>query len=243
MPVSFVDELMAFISTPANLGTLISSTGMAAFAGTSLARKYGQNGFQVDSVVLGTPVDFDLQELVLDDPRIMGTEQRTDCPSARKVFDLRYHQQQPIGWVDAAFTVPADFNAHILPGSAVIGPAAGVQQNGMSFGPGPSTIQSKFLLSLTTDSFTLSYPLRVRVFASADLSPTADLRRIREVRQFLEGDPAFLASLDGPPNQRPLLFAQIYSGTAADGAPITKDAVVQMFDADDILAAFFTVPS
>ena len=242
MPVSFVDQLMAFISGAANLTSFINSTGIAAYAGTSFTRLYGQGGFQVDSVALGTPAGFQLQELILDDLRVTGTEQRTNS-GERKWFDLRYHQQQAIGWVDAAFTVQVNFNAHAIPGSLPRGPGAGVEQQGIVSGPAPATFQSKFLLSLTTDAFTLSYPLRVYVFVSADLSPTADLRRIRGVRQFLESDPAFLNSLDGPPDQRPLLFVQIYDGSATASASISEAAVAQIFDADDILAAFFTLPA
>jgi hypothetical protein len=243
MPVSFVDQLMAFVSQAANLTTFINSTGLAAYAGTSFSRRYGQNGFQVDSVELGPPTELQLQELILDDLRIIGTEQRTDCTSARKLFDLRYHSQQPIGWADATFTVPANFNAHSIPGSLPLGPSASVEQQGTTFGPPPVTFRPQFLLSLTTDPFTLSYPVRVYVFASAELSPTGDLRRIRQARQFLESDPAFLNSLDGPSNQRPLLFMQIYSSNAADGALITGQAITKMFEADDILAAFFTPPA
>jgi hypothetical protein len=243
MPVSFVDQLMAFISVPENLTSFISSVGVPAYAGTSFTRRYGQGGFQVDSVALGVPSDFQLQLLILDDPRITGTEQGTHSGGVRKLFDLRYRRQQPIGWADAVFTVGADFNAHMVPGSALLGPAANVQSGGVAFGPPPTTFQSKFLVGLTTDAFTLSYPLRVYVFASEDLSPSADLRRIRQVRQFLEADPAFLASLDGPPDQRPLLFVQIYPGNAADGAAVNAAAVARIFDTDDILAAFFSPPA
>lgn len=243
MPVTFVDQLMAFVSDPVNLASFITSTGLATYAGTSFTRRYGQGGFQVDSVTLGTPANFENQQVVLDDLRIIGTEQRTDNSMGRKIFDLRYHQQQVLGWVDVTFTVPAGFNAHMVPGSLALGPGAGVTQQGASTGPGPQTYQSQFVLSLTTDQFTLNYPLRVFIFASADLSPAADLRRIRTIRKFLESDPAFLASLDGPPDQRPLLFVQIYPGNAADGAPLSQTAVSNLFDADDILAAFFTLPA
>jgi hypothetical protein len=243
MPVSSVDQLMAYIAQPANLATFIAAIGLATYAGTSFTRRYGQNGFQVDTVVLGTPADVELQALILDDPRIMGTEIRTDTPSNRKLFDLRYQRQVPIGWADAVFTVPAQLNAHAIPGSFQLGPGAGVQQQGIGFAPPPVTFRSKFQLSLTTDPFTLSYPLRVYLFAATDLSPTNDLRRIRQVRRFLESDPAFLKSLDGPPDQYPLLFVQLYGSTAATGTPLTAPGVAQMFDADDILAAFFSPPA
>jgi hypothetical protein len=57
--------------------------------------------------------------------------------------------------------------------------------------------------------FREDYPLQVNVFMAAAVSPTGDLRRILAVRNFLEADPAFLVSLDGSPDQRPLLFVQV----------------------------------
>src|ERR1700733_11657301 len=99
MPVTFVYQFMAYIVATANLTTFLNTVGLAAYAGTSFTRRYGQNGFQVDSVVLGTPESFLLQELVLDDLRLTGTEQRSDAQQ-RKIYDLRYHQQAQIGWVD-----------------------------------------------------------------------------------------------------------------------------------------------
>jgi hypothetical protein len=96
---------------------------------------------------------------------------------------------------------------------------------------------------LTTDQFTLSYDLRVFLFASAALSPTDDLRRILLLREYLEGDPNFLESLDGPEGQQPFLFVQAYAAGAANGAAVTEAQVVQMFDADDVLAVFFAIPA
>ena len=105
------------------------------------------------------------------------------------------------------------------------------------------TWRSSFLVALTTDQFSLSYPLQVCVFMAGALSPTDDLRRILAVRSFLEADPAFLVTLDGSPDQRPLLFVQVYPAGAADGGPLSQAAVAQLFDAADVLAAFFAVPA
>lgn len=242
MPVTFVDQLMAYLATSANLTTLINSISLAAYAGTSFTRQYGQNGFQVDSVALAAPQGFQLQQLILDDLRFTGTEQRSDHGS-RTLYDLRYHRQHEIGWVDASFVTQATFNAHAIPGSFQLGPSAGVAQDGVSAAPPPASFVSQFVLSLSTDPFTLSYPLSVCMFASEELSPTQDLRRILEIRTFLQSDPAFLRSLDGSPDQRPLLFAQIYPATAAVGGPLSEPEVASLFDADDILAAFFTIPA
>lgn len=99
------------------------------------------------------------------------------------------------------------------------------------------------MLALTTDQFSLSYPLQVNVFTAAAVSPTEDLRRILAVRNFLEADPAFLVSLDGSPDQRPLLFVQVYRADAADGGPLSPAAIAQLFDEADVLAAFFALPA
>lgn len=242
MPVTFVDQFMAYIATSANLATFIDSTGLAAYAGTSFTRRYGQNNFEVDSVALAAPEGLQLQEIILDDLRFTGNSQRSDH-SSRKQYDIRYHQQQEIGWVDASFVSQATFSAHAIPGSFQLGPDANIEQDGVSIGPLADRFVSNFLLSLTTDSFTLTYPLSVYIFVSASLSPTQDLRRILEVRAFLQSDPAFLRSLDGTPDQRPLLFAQIYPGDAAAGSPITEQGTALLFDADDILSAFFSIPA
>ena len=76
----------------------------------------------------------------------------------------------------------------------------------------------------------------------ASLAPVADLRRIQQMRSVLEADPGFLVSLDGPTDQRPCLFAQIYAQDAAAGGSLTQAAITAMFDQADVLAAFFTPP-
>jgi hypothetical protein len=159
------------------------------------------------------------------------------------MFDLRYHRRHEVGWADTTFTTQADFQAHVVPGSMLLGPDTGVTQNNAEPATPPMKYKLKLGVSIATDPFILSYPLNVYIFAAADIAPTADLRRIREIRKFLESDPTFLASLDGPPNQRSLLFTQVYPGGAATGALTTQNAIAALFDADDILAAFFTVPA
>jgi hypothetical protein len=242
MPVTFVDQLMGYLSNSANVPAFIQAIQLGAFAGESFTRRYGQNGFQVDAVALGTPAGFQLQELVLDDLRLLGTsERRSDCE--RKLFDFRYRKHETLGWVDASFAAPGAFSLHAIPGSFTLGAGGNVQQAGAGPGTPPMTVRSKFLLSLSTDQFTLSYDLRVYLFASAALSPTDDLRRILTLRKYLEADPNFLVSLDGPPGQQPFLFVQAYASDAANGAALTQPQIVQMFDADDILATFFAIPA
>lgn len=242
MAIDFVDQLMAYTAVPANMSTFISAIGLAAYAGASFTRRYGQGGFQVDSVNLAAPENIQFQDLILDDPRITGTEQRTDG-SGRMMFDLRYHRQHEVGWADTTFITKADFQAHAIPGSLTLGPGGNVVQNGVDPASPPMKYRLKFGVDVVTDQFTLAYTLNVYLFAAAEVAPTTDLRRIREIRRFLESDAIFLASLDGPPNQRPFLFAQIYPGEVATGAPISQQAIAGLFDADDILAAFFTVPA
>lgn len=243
MPVTFIDQLMAYLSTTANLPDFIDAIQLGTFAGESFTRKYGNNGFQVDSVTIGAPLNFQLQRLVLDDLRFMGSsEQRTSSPE-RKLFDFRFRRHETLGWIDACFTAPANFSLHAVPGSFTLGGNAGVQSAGLTPGTPPVTWQSKFLLSLDTAQFSLSYPLRVHVFASGGLSPTDDLRRILLLREYLEEDPGFLESLDGPEGQQPFLFVQAYAADAANGAAVTTEQVVQMFDMDDVLAVFFSIPA
>jgi hypothetical protein len=135
----------------------------------------------------------------------------------------------------------AQFNAHAVPGSFPLGPGADVQQAGVGPAPPPMSFTPKFLLTLTTDAFTLTYKLQVYAFIASEASPVDDLRRILALRAFLEKDPSFLVSLDGPPDQRPLAFVQVYSATADLGG-LTQPAIVQLFNAADILASFFTIP-
>jgi hypothetical protein len=243
MAVTYVDQVMAFLALGANRTAFIDAIGLAAFAGASFTRRYGSSGFQVDSVSLDAPGDFRIQQLVQDDLRITGySEKRLERPE-RKWIDYRVRKQQVIGWIDAAFITQTTLALHAVPGSAVLGPQAGVEQAGTQSAPLPMTWRSNFLLGLTTDQFSLGYPLQVNVFTAPALSPTDDLRRILAVRNFLEADPAFLVSLDGSPDQRPLLFVQVYPAGAADGGPLSPAAIVQLFDEADVLAAFFALPA
>jgi hypothetical protein len=243
MAVTFVDQVMANLATSANRAPFINTIGLGAFAATSFARRYGASGFQVDSVALGPVSDLQLQQPVLDDFRVTGFSERRSERPERKQIDYRVHKQEVLGWVDATFTTNAAFSLHVMPGSVALGPTADVEPAGWQPAPAPMTSQSKFLLALATDQVTLTYTLQVHVFLSAGLSPSDDLRRIRNVRQFLEADPAFLVSLDGTPDQRPFLFVQIYPAGAADGGPLAAAAITQLFDAADVLAAFLAPPA
>jgi hypothetical protein len=243
MAVTYVDQVMAYLALSANRTAFIDAISLAAFAGTSFTRRYSSNGFQVDSVSLDPPDDFRIQQLIQDDIRITGFSDKRTERHERKWIDYRIRKQQVIGWIDAAFTTQTSLALHAVPGSAVLGPQGTVEQAGTQSAPPPTTWQSNFLLALTTDQFSLSYPLQVKVFMAAVVSPTDDLRRILAVRNFLEADPAFLVSLDGSPDQRPLLFVQVYPADAADGGPLSPAAIAQLFDEADVLAAFFALPA
>jgi hypothetical protein len=243
MAITYVDQVMAYLALDANRTVFINAIGLAAYAATSFTRRYGDNGFQVDSVGLESPVDFQLQQLVQDDLRITGFSDKRSERLERKWIDYRIRKQQVIGWIDATFMTQANLALHTFPGSAALGPGADVEQAGARSAPEPMTWRSSFLLALTTDQFSLSYPLRVCVFMAAVVSPTDDLRRILAIRSFLEADPAFLGTLDGSPDQRPLLFVQVYPVGAADGGPLGQAAIAQLFDEADVLAAFFALPA
>lgn len=240
MAVSYVDQVMSYLSTSANRDSFVTTIGLATFAGTSFTRRYGQGGFQVDGVTLGSLDDVHLQLLIQDDLRITGTREHRGERPERHWADYRLHKQQALGWVDVSFITPAQFALHLVPGTLALGPGADVEQNGVDTPPPPMTYRLKFQVPFTTDGFTLAYTLQVYVFVSNDLSPIDDLRRIQALRQFLEADPRFLTSLDGPADQRPFLFAQIYPAGAAAAGPLSQAAIVQLFDAADVLAAFFT---
>lgn len=243
MAVTFVDQVLANLATSANRAAFINTIGLAAFAGTSFNRRYGANGFQVDGVALGPVTDFRVQQLVRDDFRITGfSEQRSERPE-RRLIDYRLHKQKTLGWVDATFTTSANFSLHVIPGSVALGAASDVAAAGWQPAAAPMTSQSKFLLALATDQVTLTYTLQVHVFVSAAVSPTDDLRRIQTLRSFLEGDPTFLVSLDGTPDQRPFLFVQIYPAGGADSGPLAPAAIAHFFDAADVLAAFLAPPA
>ena len=68
--ISFADQAVAFLAQASNQSTFPGMVGLAAFAGTSLTRRYGQGGLQVNGVTLGTPSAFRLQELLLDGMRV-----------------------------------------------------------------------------------------------------------------------------------------------------------------------------
>ncbi len=243
MAVSFVDQIMAYLANSTNRDPFITTIGLATYAGTSFARRYGLDGYQVDGVGLGELNEFRLQVSIQDAMRITGTRERRNERPERQWVDYRIHKQEPIGWVDASFSTPAQFALHAVPGTLVLGPGADIQQNGVDTPPPPMNIRIKFNLPLTTDAFTLTYTLQVYVFVSAQLSPTEDLRRIQLLRHYLEADPNFLTSLDGSIDQRPFLFAQVYPAGAADGGALSQATIVQLFDAADVLAAFFTPPA
>ena len=242
MTVSFVDQVVAYLANSANDVPFITTIGLAAFAGTSFTQRYGQGGFQVDGVTLGDLSPLKLQMPIMDDIRIMGTRDRRNERPERQWIDYRVHKQEQIGWVDVSFSAPAQFALHAVPGTLALGPGADVEQNGTNT-PSPTKAQMKFRLSLSTDAFTLTYTLQIFVFVSTDLSPSDDLRRIQLLRQYLEADVSFLASLDGPADQRPFIFVQVYPAGAANGGPLSQAAIVQLFAAADVLAAFITPPT
>jgi len=243
MAVTFVDQVLAYLATSANRDPFIAAIGLAAYAGTSFTRRYGQGSFQVDGVTLGEPNDFHLQLPIMDDLRVMGTRERRNGCVERQWIDYHIHKQEQLGWVDASFTTPAQLALHAMPGTLILGPGADVQQDGVDAPPPPQNYRLKLRVPVATDAFTLDYTLRIYVFIAAEPAPTADLRRILLLRRYLEADPRFLASLDGPPDQQPFVFVQIYPADAAEGGPLKQAAIAQLFDAADILTAFFAVPA
>jgi hypothetical protein len=242
MTVTIVDQIMAFLTTDANRATFNTAIGLAAYAGKSFIRRYGVGGFQLDNVTLGTPTDFRLQQIVATNPRLMGYSERRGEKAERKWIDYTLHRPELAGWVDATFAAQATMALHTVPGSITLGPGADVRNNGTAAAP-PMSYRNAFLLGLNTDAFTLNYTMQVYVLLAADLAPAADLRRIQQVRSALEADPGFLVSLDGPVDQRPFVFAQIYAQDAAARGPLTPAAITAMFDQADVLAAFFTPPA
>ena len=158
MAVTYVDQVMAYLALSANRTAFIDAISLAAFAGTSFTRRYGSNGFQVDSVSLDPPGDFQIQQLVQDDLRITGFSDKRTERHERKWIDYSIRKQQVIGWIDAAFTTQTSLALHAVPGSAVLGPQGTVEQAGTQSAPPPTTWRSNFLLALTTDQFSLSYP-------------------------------------------------------------------------------------
>ncbi|HZW32687.1 MAG TPA: hypothetical protein VFF52_18385 [Isosphaeraceae bacterium] len=241
MAVGFADQVVAYLANPANQGPFLSTVGLAAFAGTSFTQRYGQGGFQVDGVTLGTAAGFQLQRFLFDTLKVAGYREKRSEQPQRHWYELRVGREDS-GWVDVAFTVPAQFALHAFPGSIPLGPGGDLVTAGVS-DPAPLQHQLAFLLPVGTDAFTLSYTLGVYVFASSDPSPVADLRRVQGLRRLLENDPQFLAALDGSGDQRPYVFVQLYAAGALQGGPLSEAAVVQMFAAADVLAAFLTLPA
>jgi hypothetical protein len=233
---------MAYLATDANVTAFNAAIGLAAFAGRSFTRRYGDGTFVVDAVTLGDVADFGLQQMVQERPRLTGfSERRTERPE-RKWIDYTLHRRELVGWVDATFSSQATLSLHAIPGSVTLGPGADVQQDGFAAVP-PQSFRSTYLLGLNSDAFTLTYTLNAYLQFSSDLSPLDDLRNIQQVRDVLEADPSFLASLDGPADQRPFLFVQVYAQGAADGGPLAPAAVTALFDRADVLAVFFSPPA
>lgn len=242
MGTTYVDEMMAYLVAPSNMASFATAAGLAAYAGSSFTRRYGQDGFQVDGVTLGAAQDLQVQVPVDEDLRITGTREWRRAQPDRQQIDYRVHRRRHLGWVDVTFAAPASFSLHAVPGSLSLGPGSGAQQAGVAPGQPPASYRLRFSLPVSTEPFTLDYTLQVFLFLSADPAPTDDLRRIRTVRRRMEADQRFLATLDGPPDQRPYLFAQIYPAAAADGGLLSQAAITQLFEAADVLAAFFTPP-
>ena len=243
MTVTYVDQVMAYLTTDANRASFNGAIGLASYAGRSFLRRYGVGGFQVDGVTLDVPTDFRLQQMIENRPRLTGFSEQYGQRPERKSIDYTLHRQDVAGWIDATFATKATMALHAVPGSISLGPAADVRDGGTAVASPPMSFRTAMLLGLDTEAFSLGYTLQVYVLLAAELTPTLDLRRIQQARSVLEADSAFLASLDGPVNQRPFLFAQVYAQGAADGGPLSPAAIVAMFDQADVLAAFFTVPA
>jgi hypothetical protein len=229
----------AFLANPANQGPFSGQIGLAAFATTSFAKRYGQNGYQINNVTFGAPSDFLLQELLVDQGRVSGFREKRSEQPQRFWFELKITRGD-FEWADASFSVPVQLTAQVLPGSIQLGPGGDLAPAGVS---DPSTLdhQLNFQIPVLTDAFSLAYNASVFVFATADPSPVADLRRILALRRVLENDPQFLSALDGSPDQRPYLFVQLYPNGILAEPPLSQAAVSQTFAAADILAAFMTI--
>jgi hypothetical protein len=241
MAVEFVDRVMAYVAASANQAGFVNALGLAGFAATSLGRRYAQGNYEVDGVTLGPPEGLQLQESLQNETNITGwREKRGDNPE-RYWYDVRFRPGPP-GWADIAFTVSAQMALRVVPGSVALGMAAGIAQGGEARQTGPSGYGLSFRSALETDPFTLKYVANTYIFVSSELSPRDDLRRIQAVRTALEASANFLSSLDGSPNQRPFLFVQVYPSGASDGTPLASADVVRLFDAADVLAAFFEIP-
>jgi hypothetical protein len=239
--ISFADQVVAFLAQASNQGAFADMIGLAAFAGASLTRRYGQGGFQVNGVSLGTPSAFRLQELLLDDLRVTGSREKRGEQPQRHSYELRLRRENS-GWVDVTFTLPVELALQAVPGSIPLGPGGDLVPAGASE-PEPLRHQLKFQLPVTTDAFSRSCVAGVYVFAAGEPSPVADLRRIRAVQRLLDEDPQSLVSLDGGPEQQPSLFVQLYPSGALQGGPLSEPTIVATFAAADVLAAFVTLPA
>jgi hypothetical protein len=241
MPISFPDQVVAFLGNPTNQGPFPGTIGLAAFATTSFTGRYGQGGFQVTGVTLGSPSDFRVQELLLDQARISGFREKRSEQPQRFWYELRIGRGDS-GWADATFTIPVQLTVQAFPGSIQLGPAGNLVPAGLSE-PAPLEHQLNFQMPVLTDPLSFEFNAGVYVFATADPSPVVDLRRILALRRLLENDPQFLTSLDGTADHRPYLFVQLYPSTTLTGPPLSQAAVVQTFAAADALAAFIAVPN
>ena len=240
MAISFQDQLMAYLALPANQAQFANLLALSAFASKSFARRFAQNGFQINAVNLGAPSGFRLQELLASGARVAGFREKRSEQPQRHWYDLKVGVQEPM-WVDAVFDIPADLVAVAFPGSIQLGPNGGLAQAGVS-DPSPSVHTLQFQVPVTTTALALNYQARCFVFAAADPSPVDDLRRIALVRQVVDQDGAFLASLDGTADQKPPMFIQVYPAGVLGPAPVSQAAVVAAFDATDVLAAFVGLP-
>jgi hypothetical protein len=241
LTISFADQVIAFLAVTSNQAQLATLTGLADFATTSFTNKYGQGGFQVNSVTLGTASNFRFQQPFNCEGRLSGFRERRSEQPPRDWYQLKMSREAPT-WVDVALTVPVDLAVQAVPGSIQLGPSGGLTQSGIT-DPAPTIHDFQFQLAVTTTVQTLSYQANCLVFAAADPAPVNDLRRITAVRRTLEEDGTYLVSLDGTTDQKPLLFVQLYPAGVLPATPLSETAVVAAFGAADVLAAFLTVPN
>jgi len=241
LAISFGDQVLAFFAVAANQAQFATLTGLAAFASTSFTSKYGQNGFQVTAVTLGAAADFRFQEPFNCEARLSGFRERRSEQPRRDWYQLKLGREAP-SWVDVVATVPVQLAVQPVPGSIQLGSAGGLTQAGVT-DPAPTVHDFQFQVAVDTTALTLNYQANCFVFATADPSPVNDLQRITAVRQLIEQDGAFLASLDGTPDQTPNFFVQLYPTGVLPATPVSQQAVVAAFAASDTLAAFLTVPN
>lgn len=241
MPVSFDDQVAAFLANPTNQTQFAATVGLAAFASTSFTQKYGAGGFQLNSVRLGTPTGFRLQTPYNTEARVTGSREKRSEQPERHWYDLRIWREAPL-WVDAVFTLPLQFAVQAVPGSLQLGPEGDLLAGGRS-DTAPLTHGLKFSLPVATDPLTISYQAQCFVCVTDDPSPVADLRRITGLRQVAEQNGQFLASLDGTDDQTPYLFVQLYPAGVLAATPLSQAAVIATFAQADVLAAFLTLPN